>query len=376
MDIVNGFNLEIVNIDGEPRDDSLCLSLTLKGGMAANDFSILGMNNLLSVNRAAAFVYKCFLEQNWIGDPDVAVRIGKNGICLTVEGSAGTIIQKAEEIITDIFFSGGLCKEKYECAKVNAIDRYSRLYSNPNGRALFYLMDYVNAKKDWTYKKFAKDLNEITFVEVKQFEELLINPRNSFFILSGEITKAVVEDLIEMFMSFDVSRNAQRVEMAYYEDTIGKYPISNVKDQNSLDATIISFDFNAVFTNSAEKVVWMTLLNYILFDSEGYIFSDEAENVIAVMKMVSYESVEEKIHSIDNYTDSVIEGINQSLYAHIASLMSDLPYFNFFLSEQIIAGMDAALFVEYIAGLDNCKTMELIEKHPFSWRYSTINGGD
>lgn len=185
MERVNGFLTDFWQCE-EAEDDKVRVTVALKGGFVKSLYQNKDTKEILEINPAAGGIFLQILRHRiWQKGIECAeCKAGKNGIYISMALSE----EKQKEQLEDVFkaiFEHPVTETEFEAGKQQSITALRQKFKDEMARSWYYMFEFTEIGKQYTYNKLAKALETSSYEEFYTYKEALVTPRNSIVMING-----------------------------------------------------------------------------------------------------------------------------------------------------------------------------------------------
>lgn len=334
MGKVNGFFTEFWCCE-EEQTDTVCVTVALKGGFIKSIYLCKDTEEIVEINSAAGSVFMYALNnrikiRNIEG---IRCTTGKNGVYITITAEKENIAECLESVMR-IVFEKEVTEVEFEEAKKQTIDKLRQNFKNEAARSWYYMFEFTEMGKGYTYNRLAKSLETITYEEFHTYTEALVNPMNSIVIVNGTLEQTEVTSICCVLKSVRKA-GKEYVDYGYVLSEDGILDCHLLKKCNSIGALYVVFpDYDVTPT---EKMFLLMYINEIMFRNHGVVSVDTFDASITYFQepIKKYELEMDHIWTKEN-----VERAKERLLQYFENLIRKPTEFGVYIGEMLFSGVD------------------------------------
>lgn len=187
-----------------PASESVHTVFSLRCGYCFSRLATEGAGQPKTVNQAFAYVLACLIKNQF---PVVHINLLHGATSIYFRSPAGTFGTQAEALY-DALYNQVHSLEDFSNAKAIAVQEFKNSYSNALVRAMFHMTEYTDSQKQFSFVKFAQDIQNIGYDEYIRLKQMFVFPTNTqVVVMASEENLALVQKLNLALCTPDVSRD-------------------------------------------------------------------------------------------------------------------------------------------------------------------------
>ena len=160
--------------------------VSLNCGFCSRFFSFNNDEEIFEANQAFASILAQYIEDLYSRayDKELQTDVSQNCTSFAIDADKDSIAGEIEDLYS-ILYNMPEDRDLFENSKRKAISKFKDKYKNINYRALCRLYEFAESGKEFSFKKFTRDIISIDAELFMLFMDLFVRPQNSILIIAG-----------------------------------------------------------------------------------------------------------------------------------------------------------------------------------------------
>lgn len=358
MGRVNGFFADFWGCK-EDKSDTAYITIALKGGFVKSLYQKKDTEEVVEINPAAGSIFLHVLKNRIQSQSmeGITYASGKSGIYITLTAKKAYILERLEAVLK-VIFENKAAQAEVEEAKKQTIDKLKRNFKNKTARNWYYMFEFTEMGKRYTYQERAKALETISYQEFYTYEEALVNPKNSIVMVNNMLEQEEVTSVCNFL------KNVQRtgieyVDYGYVPDESGLLDCYLLENMSCGSMGALYFIFPDVEATPTEKMFLLMYINEIMFREHGFVSVDTFDASITYVQE-PIQKYERDIAGI--WTKENIANARDRLLRRFENLIRKPAELSVYRGELLFSGVDMYKLIHDIQVCDSDTVYRVYKK--------------
>lgn len=344
----NRFFTEFWNCE-DAESDTVSVTIALKGGITKRFYSYQNTEEIVEINPAASDVFR-HVQENRIQEQKIKgiqCTFGKNGIYFTITAKKEDIVECLKAVLEAVF-ECPVTETEFEEAKKQTIDTLRKNFKKEKVRSQYYMFEFTDMGKAYTYNGWARGLETITYEEFYTYTEALVNPENSIVIGNGMLEETEITSICDVLKGIQKA-GTECTDYGYVPSENSVLDCHLVKNMSCGSIGALYFVFPDETVSPTEKMFLLLYINEMMFQEHGIVSADafDASIIYSEEPVRRYEI---KIYNI--WSKKKIRSARERLLQRFENLIKIPKEFGIYAGEQLLSGVNVHQLIEHIQVCD------------------------
>ncbi|MBP1043044.1 hypothetical protein I6N95_18675 [Vagococcus sp. BWB3-3] len=311
-------NLNIVVNQQEYLNQDTYVTLAISGGFCTKEIYLVDDKKRVLINQASSLVLGVMVKKKFkeVTGKRLRVTVNKNSLSFTLKTKPKKFDDYISQLLKVIYSEAILDEELFEYAKKKVQIDFGKRYGEAKLKSYYTMLEFSEQNKQFKFAGLAEDIKDITYAQLLNFKENMVQLENSSLFVNGYIENES-ENIVQFIEKNSKETNSIQIVIPEYDPYLEMDSHLFKFDTVDFEMGCIRLNFIGSTITLEERYLLLNFIGVMLFGKDIELSMDVFDTNITYIKAplkeykfeiekillsADIEKLKTKLLSMHNYT--------------------------------------------------------------------------